>query len=340
MTVRSDSHQENFVFRGRCPVHAGDGLNFEVKTEGYALPIRWRCFSHQCEKTYKPSLLGLVRGVMSFESVKTVEMKAAVKYLHDFLKGRPSGKVALHPQASRTPSKPSLPKLTREQVRARLAFPSTYFLKRGFSIEILNAMDIGYCSDRFKSFFGRHLVPVYDEEGKFCVGVLGRLPYERCPIPECGLHHRPDTPCPSRDRRDAFSKWRNSAGFAKSSHLYNYASAKRTDSPFVLLVEGPCDVWSALESDVPAVAVMGTDLSRIQAEKLARLGKLVLLAFDNAEAGQNGMRAAADHLSQTGVKWEPLHVPAEYHDVGEMFPSEVAAWVETAGFAVPGVSIW
>ena len=49
------------VFRGACPVHAGDDPNFELRTEGYALPIRWRCFSRQCEKKFKPSLLGLVR---------------------------------------------------------------------------------------------------------------------------------------------------------------------------------------------------------------------------------------------------------------------------------------
>src|SRR5262249_29656875 len=52
------------IYRVPCPVHGGDGHNCQVKTGG-EMPIRWACWSHQCQRTFKPSLLGLVRGALS-----------------------------------------------------------------------------------------------------------------------------------------------------------------------------------------------------------------------------------------------------------------------------------
>jgi hypothetical protein len=50
------------AYRGRCPVHEGDGDNLILRADGDAVPVYWRCVSHHCEETYKPSLLGLVSG--------------------------------------------------------------------------------------------------------------------------------------------------------------------------------------------------------------------------------------------------------------------------------------
>jgi hypothetical protein len=60
--------EKNGRFRGPCPIHGGDHDNFQVTPEGDSIPIRWRCFSHHCQEKFKPSLLGLVRGVLSFQS--------------------------------------------------------------------------------------------------------------------------------------------------------------------------------------------------------------------------------------------------------------------------------
>jgi len=46
-------------------------------------------------------------------------------------------------------------------------------------------------------------------------------------------------------------------------------------SPFVLVVEGSSDVFRALEAGIPAVALLGTDLSDWQAERLSRSAKVL-----------------------------------------------------------------
>src|SRR5579864_1727038 len=132
-------------YRGPCPVHDGGGDNCVVDTFGDTIPIRWQCFSYQCHEKFKPSLLGLVRGVISTQSGEKVPMQAAVKFIERYVQiassehGYPSivGQVR-QPRLRKTLN------LTRARVRQQLAIPSEYFLSRGFSREVLDAFDVGY----------------------------------------------------------------------------------------------------------------------------------------------------------------------------------------------------
>jgi hypothetical protein len=86
------------AYRGRCPVHGGEHANFRMKIEGHTLPVRWECYSHECHKPFKGSLLGFVRGVLTFQNDgKDAVLTAAERYLKAFLDGRlTAGQRGLH----------------------------------------------------------------------------------------------------------------------------------------------------------------------------------------------------------------------------------------------------
>src|SRR5581483_7041628 len=105
------------------------------------------------------------------------------------------------------------------------------------------------------------VVPVFDDDGRLCDGYLARTENPQCPA--CKKYHQPDSAC-----RYGESKWVVMKDFPKGEYLYNYVSARASTSPFVLLLEGPCDVFRAAEAGVAAVAAFGSDLSPVQADKV------------------------------------------------------------------------
>lgn len=300
------------AYRGPCPVHGGAGLNFRVNTTGDVIPIRWACWSGQCHQKYKPSVLGLVRGVLTHQRGKPVSLNEAMRYLNRFV-GQVPARSAGRPSPSSQP--PKAIAYTREAVRARLQIPALYFLDRGFSPAVLDAMDVGY-SPRF----GHSSVPMYDERD-ICFGFASRTHSPVCE--SCKLHHEVGVPCSQGQM-----KWRFSSGFPRGTFLYNYHAALRSASPTVLLVEGPGDVWKATEAGMLAVSSLGKDVTDGQAELLARLGKTVLIAFDNDESGRSGAAAALRTLSCYRVPAKQIQVPAEYHDVGEMPVDHIKEWLK------------
>jgi hypothetical protein len=303
------------LYRGRCPIHGGDGHNFELKVGGHSLAIYWRCFSHECHVKFKPSLLGFVRGVLSaMQGVDSVSMPDTVKFLQQFLKGQAHARDS--PHRPKVQTAPKLPFWNREQVRNQLDIPSPYFLARGYSQAVLNELDVGH-SEKLDS----SVIPLYDEKGQSCVGYLQRSEKPACP--RCQLHHEAALPC-------SFGKprWRVSAGFPKSRYLYNYAKALSMSPQLVLVVEGAGDVFRALETGIPAVALLGTDLSDWQAQRLAALEKTILISLDNDEAGLRASESVHKRLSCHTSCVEVFSPASPFKDVGEMPVEEVKRWLQ------------
>jgi hypothetical protein len=301
------------IYRGSCPIHGGVKKNFQLRLDGDVVPIRWACYSRHCERTYKGSFLGFVRGVLSFREGKPVGLTAVEKYLQEFMGCPLPGR-----QERPRPPQPE-PKLSawpRERVRQRLVIPSPYFVARGFNPAILDRHDVGH-SPRW----GKSVVPLYDDSGETGIGYMARSELPSCEA--CGKYHRPAQEC-----RYGQPKWKVPDNFPKTSWLYNYQAALRSDAKMVLLVEGPGDVWRAEEAGYLAVATLGADLSPVQAEKLAALNKMVVRAFDNDEAGRAGARKAFDLLLNKHIRQWELTLPDSAHDLGEMQPQEIIQCVE------------
>jgi hypothetical protein len=294
------------AYRARCPMHGGDGLL--VQLHGHTLPVRWRCATCRCEWTYTKCLLGLVRALLTVRSgsPEPVDMFDAIRHLEQFVGRRLRPKPAWRP-------------LTRQQFRSRLMIPSQFFVERGFSPTVLDRMDVGY-SHRL----GKTIVPVYDEDGVLCIAYLERSHKPKCL--SCKKCHEPDQAC----RYGQFKWMIRPDEFPKSAHLFNFAAAQQSDNPFVLLVEGAGDVFRAVEAGFPAVALLGTDLSDEQASKLAALGKEVVVALDNNDAGWRAAPVVRGKHHERGVPARLLHPPKDYDDVGDMPAAEVARWLKGA----------
>lgn len=312
------------VYRSPCPIHGdedSDPNNFEVKP-GRDIPVVWQCFSRcRHNRDHKNGLLGLVRGVLARRAGKpdrplSAPLFKAARLIEDFLKSpaaapRPGLKRAARARPKVEPPEP----IPRAEVREALGLqvPSPYFLARGYTAEALEALDVGHSST-----LGRTVVPVFDDRGGLCVGHLSRA-----------------------ESDDGSPRWKVQAGFLKSDWLYNLRCMfPRNERGLVcprrerglLLVEGPADVLRCEEAGVPAVALMGSDLSEEQRVTLMCLPWAVYVALDNDEAGQAGAaRIAADG----GFPLEVCPPPGPYRDVGEMPAGELREWAEGLGVLAP-----
>lgn len=126
-------------------------------------------------------------------------------------------------------------------------------------------------------------IPVFDcprDEDTNPLGYLGRWPG--------------DVPAGS----DGHPRYKWLPGFAKSRVVYGLAEAlAHTRHEPLIVVEEPFKVYHLVQAGFPgAVAVFGCSLSDEQAGVLGSTGRPIVLMFDAAEAGQNGMRAAAGKL--------------------------------------------
>jgi 5S rRNA maturation endonuclease (ribonuclease M5) len=292
----------NGKYRLPCPVHGGDLPSMQIEVGGWHLPVRWSCFSQQCHEQYKPSLLGLVRGILTYQADgKKARMRDAVEFMARYAGGAPLD------AGGRPAPKTALLDLTRREVRARLDIPSRSFLDRGFSPEVLDQFDVGYSK---KS--RRDVVPLYDDGGQVCVGFEARSVLPRCE--SCKKHHTAGSDC-----KYGQSKWMGMKGFPKATYLYNYARAATTKAPFVFLVEGAPDVLRLADAGYVAVALLGSDASDDQLKKLAALGREVWIALDNDEAGEAARVRLDTRLlrPEFGFRRESFWAPAPFKDVGE-----------------------
>jgi 5S rRNA maturation endonuclease (ribonuclease M5) len=166
---------------------------------------------------------------------------------------------------------------------------------------------------------GREVVPLYDEAGATCLSVVSRSVRPTCP--ECRLWHDPGDGCRSGEPR-----WMGLADFAKSTYLYNYATARSTKSPFIFLVEGAPDVWRLAEAGYVGVALLGSEASPEQMQKLSALGKEIWVALDADAAGEEARARLANspHVKFPSVKFRP---PQTYKDVGDAPVSALQAAV-------------
>lgn len=154
------------------------------------------------------------------------------------------------------------------------------FLRRGYTCETLRHFKVGMTDD------GKILIPYYTDFNKTVelVGYQTRV-YEP-------------------DRRV-----KNSKGFEKMNYIYNLDYSYS----YVVIVEGQSDVWRLYQHGYNVSALMGSDMSKVQAEKLSKFDR-VYLALDNDEAGRRGTEICYYMLkNHTDVRL----VPYETKDPGE-----------------------
>lgn len=327
---------------GGCPIHGGgdDKSPFNLFFEGEYYKGNWVCRSHHCEKTFKKSLIGFVRGLLSrqkgwtTEGDKEVSFNDTVEWILKWL-GQDFNNIKVDKDAveknkfinqSRaiTKRKQEGLKIDPKIIRETLRCPSAYFVKRGYDKQILEKYYVGDCYTSGKEMYNRAVVPIFDDSGKFVVGVTGRSLFEQCN--KCKLWHNPDSNCPHTDLEKYLAiKWRHNKDFQAENHLYNFWNAKQAieKSHSICLVESPGNVWKLIENGIEnCVATFGSYLTDDQMNLLMSTGCLVLnLIYDNDEAGRLAVQNIKD---KAGKMYNINHIKVEdVNDISDMKNSRI-----------------
>ena len=324
-----------------CPIHKGDNPSaVNIYHEGDHYRGNWKCRTHGCESTFKGSIIGFIRGVISSNKYNwtkdgddSCSFEEALNYCLGFLnKDMKSIKISKSDRNKKiftslvnhvkNKSVITANRLTRDFVRQSLRVPAEYFIERGFSKSILDKYDVGFCDKPNKEMYSRAVVPIYDNDYQYVVGCTGRIVFEKCS--QCGSFHSSTNRCPNEVDRWKFSKWKHNQDFKSQNHLYNFWFAKKQilESHTVLIVESPGNVWKLEENNIHnSVAIFGSSLSDMQKMILDSSGAMnIVILTDNDEAGKK----AAQQIKNKCQNTYRIFIPQiSKPDIGDMTTQEI-----------------
>lgn len=324
-----------------CPIHGGDNPSaISLYYTGDNYRGNWKCRTHNCEKIFKGSIIGFIRGIISArkykwekEGDKFCSFKEAVEFATSFIKkdldsikisGSDRNKKAftalvnyIHQETQSTEKL-----IKREVITKSLNIPAQYFIDRKYSSDILMKYDVGLCEKSGKEMSSRVVVPIYDNDYKYMVGCSGRSIFEQCKL--CGSYHDPNKSCPDEEHRWVYSKWRHSKDFKSQNHLYNFWFAKQNimSSAVAIIVESPGNVWRLEENGIHnSVAIFGSSMSDRQKIILDSSGAMSLVILtDNDEAGKKAAEQIKEKCQNTYKIYNPQ---ISKNDIGEMTNEEI-----------------
>lgn len=281
-----------------CPIHDGDNSSAcVIFKDGESISGNWSCFTHGCEQQYGISIIGFIRGILERKTGKEKTYGDVIKYVEDVLSRKVSD-VVVHKNINdeyrsfvdynnRAPAI----QLPKTQLEKSLKIPSQYYIRRGYSREVLIKYSVGFCNTPGKPFYLRTVVPVFDDTMRYAEGFTARTINKECP--DCGWYHYEKYSCPQTQIEKYFaSKWVNSKGFSKTQYLYNswYAKEFIKESQTAILVEGPGDVWRLEECGIHnGLSIFGCKLNSKQVAQLHAMGaKRLIVVLDNDPPGLIG----------------------------------------------------
>ena len=324
------SYKNDILIKSSCFIHGGDNttaLNLYYNAD---IRVHYKCRTHQCEDIFGSSLISLVRGGLSqvrynwkINGDKEASFNETVEFLlkiteQDFGKINSSGtnldedklKFSSLINNFTTPEVQDTG-ISIDLYRNKVEIPATYYLQRGYSIEVLDKYDVGTCKRHKRSLYQRAVVPIYDESGKIILGFSGRSIHPECL--KCKHYHDPEKKC------HFFPKWKHTAGFKKENCLYNYWYAKEhiIKSGVIVLVESPGNVWRLEEAGIHnSVAIFGAYLSDNQKKIIDASGAFsIVCLLDQDEAGKNGTQKIYEQCSKMYRLYSPQF---EQNDIGDI----------------------
>ena len=333
-------YRNDQLIKSACPVHGGDNpvaCNFYPAGDHV---VHWKCRTHNCEDHFGKTMIGFIKGCLSrasYDWEKDGDREATFKETVDFLLEITGQKFGDIKQKSNTvlemkqfntmvwtmfgeeEDKPDTI-ITRDFYRSKTEIPAQYYLDRGYSAEILDKYDVGFCSTRGKQMHNRCIVPIYSHDMDYIVGFSGRSVFDQCP--KCKFYHDPEERC------KFFPKWRHSKGFQKEKWLYNYWYAKDhiSKTGVAIIVESPGNVWRLEEAGIHnSVAIFGTALNQSQKDLLDGLGAMsLIILMDNDEAGENAASKIIDTCSNQYRIYKPI---INTNDIGEMNLNDIRSLI-------------
>lgn len=324
-----------------CPIHGGDNtgaINLYVQGDSYR--GNWKCRTHNCEKTFKGSIIGFIRGILSHHKYawskdgddvvsfnETIEfvtgfLKKNLKDIHVSKTEKDKQKFSATIHNLKNNEAPIQNCIGRSTIRSHLTFPAKYYVDRGYSPEILDKYDVGLCGKPNKEMSNRIVVPIYDQNHQYMIGCTGRSLYSKCDT--CQSFHSPERSCPAPHERYLYSKWKHSLNFKSQNALYNiwYSKDHIKKSGCVVLVESPGNVWRLEEAGIHnSVAIFGCTLSDRQKIILDSSGAMsIVILTDNDEAGQKASEQIKQKCQNT---YRIIRPTISKNDIGDMSIEEI-----------------
>jgi DNA primase len=330
------------MYVGECPIHNGDNKTaFNLYPTGDSYRGNWKCRTHQCDKIFKGSIIGFIRGVLSTKKYnwqkdgdKTATFKETIEFIQNFLGDNLSNiKISKTEIEKKTfsnivkniteeSSNNIKQKINRSSIRQSLIIPSDYFIDRGFDKEILNRYDVGLCNKQDKEMYNRAVAPVYDNNHKYLVGCTGRSIFDKCEV--CKHYHDKQRSCPNSEELWKYPKWKHNKDFKSQNHLYNFWFAKEhiLQLAKVILVESPGNVWKLEEAGIHnSVALFGSNLSDRQKIMLDGSGAMtIIVLMDNDDAGRKAATTINHKCKNT---YNIINLNIDKADVAEMSIEEI-----------------
>lgn len=322
----------------KCPIHGGDNegaINIYYTGETYR--GNWKCRTHHCEDTFKGSIIGFIRGILSRRienwgknGDSFVSFNDTLKYIEQHLKNLDQDKKFLNKEKESFVSttkilseKKQQSNIPRDIVKKTLEIPSKYFISRGFAKDILIKYDVGECHTYGKEMYRRAVVPVYDSEGRYMVGCSGRSINGKCE--KCSYYHHENYDCPGKQNSWKYCKWKHSSGFKSQENLYNFWFAKDyiRSTGSVVVVESPGNVWKLEENLIHnSVALFGSSFSDRQKMILDTSGAMnMIIIMDSDDAGNRAREAIYKKCYKT---YNINNIYITKNDIADMTNEEIS----------------
>lgn len=317
MKINYNESYNRFFFP--CPIHGSDNFS---SVSIYKNTGQWLCFTRHCEEKVGRNFLDFVAGYLKCDK------KTATIYCDNIIEGIfPELLVNnSHNQISYEPTF-KFKEIPREEILKHVNPMIPFYLRRGYSTEILKKYDLFICKKKRNLLYGRIVFPIYNNDRTSIIGFVGRTLQPQCE--KCRKFHCLTKKCPeSPFEKIICEKWVNSKGLARNKLLFNYWWSRDyiRESGKIILVESQGDVLKIEMADIHnSVGIFGTELSPKQAELIKQSGaKQVILCMNNDEAG----RIAADKIEKIlGMETIKLELPE--NDMGDMAIPDIRHFLST-----------
>lgn len=298
--------------RGRfffsCPIHNSDNYSSLVIYDSG----NWLCFTRNCHKNYQHGIFGFVA------ACKQCSIQEAMDFCSLTLNGE---------RPTKTTTRTKYIDYRFKEVDRSLIIPNVnsnieFYLRRGYSKEILEKYDVFLCTKRTSNLYGRVVFPIYNDDRMFARGFVGRTLNPKCD--KCKKFHPLGKSCPQLPyEKIRAEKWLNSRGFSRTSTLFNYWFAKEyiRESKEVILVEGQGDVLKLEMAGIKnSVGIFGTILTEKQRNLLYNSGaRHIYIAMDADAAGKEAASLIIEQLKD----FDTSILVLENKDFGDMTVQEI-----------------
>ena len=300
-------------FQGKCPVHQSKDnlLSCSIYKTGHTITGYWQCRTRCCHQTFLPTPIGLIRGILSVKHRNWQDInnpKYSYQDTLNYIIKLTKWTKELHPklleQIKAEISKEIVKEVKRlhinkTQIREGLIIPSSYYLKRGISEEILRKYDVGDCLNPDKEMFNRAVIPLYNNSHTYAENFLGRR----------------------LDDSRYMAKWKTTGNINPKWWLFN---SWFLEGESVILVESIGNALKLIDNGIQNVcAIFGNNIDKKQVEILKRKNiKNVTLIMDNDEGGRVGNIVIPKAMNNFNIKIPHIEWNGK-NDVFELSKTEI-----------------